>query len=324
MSNYFKPMLAAKIRTEAELDKLPYPVLVQPKIDGIRCIVRHSQALSRKLLKIPNDYIRNTLSAMYTNLQQRFNDEDKEPDDRFIRPRYLDGELIVKDSLGKVLPFNDIQSAVMSKQGTPSFTYVVFDILHDETYNVGTMCRLDYLVCLHLRRNFQPLFTQVTFDKFDLLRQYQEFLCVGYEGIIIRAMNAPYKFGRGTLKSGPLWAYKNFTDAEAKIMDWHPYHTNINELESDELGYAKRSHSNEGKIALPMVGTLICEVLNGDFKGKQVRIGSGLGFTQQMRKDMYVNWNKYKGRIITFKYQGHGSKDMPRILTFKCFRDEMV
>lgn len=51
----FKPMLAGK--APDDLNELTLPVLVSPKLDGIRCVMHEGVALSRKLKPIPNAFV---------------------------------------------------------------------------------------------------------------------------------------------------------------------------------------------------------------------------------------------------------------------------
>ena len=50
-----KPMLSATCKDSSQL---VYPVLVTPKLDGIRCLVKDTGVVSRTLKPIPNKYIR--------------------------------------------------------------------------------------------------------------------------------------------------------------------------------------------------------------------------------------------------------------------------
>lgn len=56
MSTTIKPMLASDC--DGAIEKLKYPVLVSPKIDGIRCLNVDGQALTRSLKPQPNRTIR--------------------------------------------------------------------------------------------------------------------------------------------------------------------------------------------------------------------------------------------------------------------------
>ena len=46
----FKPMLACNV----DLDKIQYPVIIQPKIDGVRALVLNGQVVGRSLKPFRN------------------------------------------------------------------------------------------------------------------------------------------------------------------------------------------------------------------------------------------------------------------------------
>ena len=98
-----KPMLASSV---TKMDEVQFPVMLSPKLDGIRIIITPEGPRTRTLKPIPNLHIRQVLSAP-----------------EFL---YLDGELIVGDVTDPKV-FNNTQSAVMSVEGTPDFSFIVFD-----------------------------------------------------------------------------------------------------------------------------------------------------------------------------------------------------
>ena len=54
----FKPLLAYTVKNP---DALRFPVLVSPKLDGIRCVIHNDQPVSRTLKPIPNRFIQSEL-----------------------------------------------------------------------------------------------------------------------------------------------------------------------------------------------------------------------------------------------------------------------
>jgi DNA ligase-1 len=65
-----KPMLASPI----DLTKIRYPVMVQPKFDGIRALAVNGQALSRTLKPIPNKFVQ-SLFANYAQIMHGMDGE---------------------------------------------------------------------------------------------------------------------------------------------------------------------------------------------------------------------------------------------------------
>lgn len=294
----FKPMLAGSV---TDLTKLAFPVLVSPKLDGIRCVVHNGQVLTRKLLSIPNDFIREAILK-----------ECKEFE--------LDGELLVNNA-----DFNETQSAVMSEEGEPDFRYFVFDAIGgNNAVDRLSILKKEFDTCLMNLVNEDGktpknriLFLQhnVAHTAEDILRYEEECLKQGYEGVMIRGMQGPYKYGRSTEKEGYLLKLKRFIDDEAVVKDFIERMHNDNEAESDELGYTKRSTKKEGMKPTGTLGALVVI-----YKGKRFKIGTG--FTDEQRKEIWDNKDTYSDGKITFKYQELTKYGVPRFPVFKAFRED--
>jgi len=282
--NKIKPMLAA---TVDDLSQVKFPCYVQPKLDGIRCLVIDGVAYSRKMKPIPNKYIQKMLKNVTT-----------------LYP--LDGELMLPEG-----DFNSVQSAVMSEDGEPNFIYFVFDmIMQDKPFSERSFFTTN--------EGFFRTLPQSLIANVDSLKEYYlTCMTAGYEGIMIRSPEGLYKHGRSTLKEGYLLKYKEFKDSEAKIIGFNPKMHNGNVAEKDELGHTKRSHKKAGLIALDTLGAL--EVYDvGILKNFSV----GSGFDDAMRKEIWDNQDKYFGGIITYTFQELSSKGVPRFPVFKGFRKD--
>ena len=272
-----------------ELDKLRFPVAATPKLDGIRCIIQNGKALSRTFKPIPNLYIQGLLSQL---------------EDGF------DGEILANSK-----NFQDSQSACMTITGKPKFTYYIFDFLPEEMDKNKT-----YLNRLHATRGtILPEYCKVLHPKIiNNLEELQEesnlYLSQGYEGIMIRSLDGPYKFGRSTVNEGYLLKLKPFRDAEAVIIGFEEEMENCNEQEKDNFGRSKRSSKQANLKGKNTLGALI--VIGDD---KQFKVGTG--FTQELRKEIWDNRNKYLNQTITYKYQLIGIVCLPRFPVFLRFRD---
>ncbi len=77
-----KPMLAAKIKAEADFAGIEFPILCSQKHDGLRNTVESAICLSRTLIQIPNRHIQ----AYFGN--ELLNDFDGE---------FIDGDPFAKD-----------------------------------------------------------------------------------------------------------------------------------------------------------------------------------------------------------------------------------
>lgn len=276
------------------LDTLPYPLLASVKLDGIRCIIKDGIALSRTLRPIRNYYIQSILG----------------------RPEYngLDGELIVGEPTASDC-MRVTNSGVMAIEGKPDFRYYVFDMWNRSVpYNKVLMqiltMELDYVIPLTQRICKQP---KTVNDR------EEEALAAGYEGLILRRPDAPYKFGRSTLKEGYLLKLKRYCQEEAIVIGFEPLQHNDNNAEINALGYTQRSSAQGGKIDLPLLGNLI---VKGTFQNQpDVVFSIGTGFTLLEREKLWEQREDLIGKIVTYKFFPTGSKDKPRHPVFKSFRD---
>lgn len=279
----FKPMLAA----EADLSKLRFPLVASPKLDGIRCSVLDGKALTRSLKDLPNRHARGLLSDPMLD--------------------GLDGELIVGDPTAHDA-YRTSASGLMSRDGTPEFTYYVFD-LHDEP--APWQERFE-----RLQRRYMPEFVKVlphmTVSSLDELLAYEvAMLAQGYEGLILRDPSGAYKFGRSTVREGLLLKLKRFSDAEAIVIDTIEELHNANEARTNALGRTERSSHRENKTGTGRMGALVVRDVETD-----VVFNIGTGFNAEDREQS--NW---VGKMVKYKSFKIGVKDKPRHPVFLGVRD---
>lgn len=291
----FRPLLAAKVDDEEDLNKLRYPVLVSPKIDGIRCIVHPELGpVTRSLKPLPNLYTRNELTRLGT-----FG---------------CDGELVVGGKT-EVNAFNMTTRGIMSYGGEPNFTYLIFDsILPENPFQE----RLRIIQNIH--GGVSPKVQLVTHFGVDTpaeLLQYEKlFLSQGYEGLMIRDPNGRYKYNRSTFKEGILIKLKRLEDAEAEVIGFEELVHNDNEPQKNRLGLTERSDHQANWRPGDTLGALIVRADPwGDFK-----IGSG--FDQTKRLEIWRDRDSYLGRTVTFKFLPTGTLEKPRHPIFKGFRED--
>lgn len=286
----FKPMLAA---TLIDPSQLVFPVIVSPKLDGLRCIIRDGVAVSRNLKPFRNRFVQQELGG---------------------RPELegLDGELIVGlPNEGNVL--GRTQSGIMSEEGEPDFMFHVFDrVVAPEADFAKRLYHAGQAV--HYRLSFVKHAT--TYLKSEFLEWEQRFLLEGYEGIMIRYPNSPYKFGRSTLREGALIKFKRFQDSEGIVRSIEQGVHNLNEATLDALGRTKRSSHAENLVHSGKVGTLFVE----DLKTKELVSVSPGRMTHDMREFYWQNPDQLVGEIIKYKWFDYGRLDAPRFATFQAMR----
>lgn len=296
MTKGFKPLLAYTVK---DMEKLRFPVLVSPKLDGIRCLIREDQPVSRTLKLIPNRHIQNEL-AFY-------------PD--------FDGELLVGDPTDPSA-FNKSTSGIMSHGGNPDFTFWVFDWIKPETLHLPFSSRLEIakgMLRAHGEKYYRAEIVPHTLidDPEDLIALEAHYVALGYEGVMIRSPSGSYKFGRSTTSQQLLGKVKRFADTEGTIVGFEELMHNENEAEQNELGYTERSHALAGQVPGGALGSLVVE--HPDYKDL---FGIGTGFTADERFTLWQNRDILKGQTVKFKHQPSGAKDKPRFPVYLGLRKD--
>lgn len=214
--------------------------------------------------------------------------------------------------------FNDVQSGVMRIEGEPDFEYVIYDVWdHENNYQE----RLNYIKTLFLmspnRLNRLGLIDSVVVNSVDECSTWlEEYINLGYEGAMLRDPDSLYKQGRHTLKSQALMKLKKFFDDEAVIIGFEEKMHNGNEKTTDERGYSKRSHKQEGMVPAGTLGALVV-------KWKDVEFKIGSGYNDQQRQELWDNRGNLVGKLVTFKYQSTSSYGVPRFPIFKALYYEL-
>ena len=279
-------MLAAN--TQPKLDELQYPVLVSPKIDGVRGCVQEGKLVSRSL----KDSLNRTVSMLLSDpLLEGF-----------------DGELTVQGSRWN--DFNHNQSMFMTQTGSPKFIYWVFDDISQSdltakvrkaslerriaAINASNLLMFELKYCAqHLCNNAE-----------EVESLYSAFRDEGFEGAIIMDPDAKYKHGRSTLKQGIMLKLKPTEDDEATIIGMEEL------MHNDDAGNSK---CIENLVPGGMMGAIKVR-----WNDKIFNIGTGFTFAQ--RKEMWDNIDKYLGQLVTFKYMELSKYGVPRCPVFKGIR----
>jgi len=196
---FFNPMLAHKF--EDYKDKIKYPVYSQPKLDGIRCIVRADGMWSRNGKKIiSSPHIHESLKPLF----------EVNPDLIF------DGELYADKFAND---FNAICSLVKKtkptsedlKKSKEQIQYHIYDLpscsgVFSERHSI--LNKMSLPKCCELVRT-SHVHSAEWVDKW-----YSDYVSEGYEGLMLR-LDSKYESKR----SKSLLKYKSFIDEEYTILD---------------------------------------------------------------------------------------------------------
>lgn len=294
----FKPTLAC----DADLTKVKLPLLLLPKIDGVRGVVRTSGLVGRSLKPFKNRVLTGTLS----------------------RPELLglDGELVY-GSITAEGACRTTTSAVNTIKGDVfDMTFNVFDDASDPTLPYAERYFNAHCRVLALPDDLKHYVKIVPCSVVETVEHientYSSLLAEGYEGVILRDPAAAYKYGRATLKEGSYLRIKPSADDEAVVLSLEEAEANNNEATINELGHTERSSHQDNKEGKGMVGALICR----DIKtGNEIKVGAGK-LTHEERVYYWLNHNEIVGKVIKYRHLTVGVKDKPRHARFIGFRAE--
>ena len=308
-----KPMKAEALVVEKLVKQ--FPVIGNPKLDGIRGIIRDGQVLSNSLKVFPNRFIQNWAGENADVLEG------------------MDGELIVGDPTDPNV-FSNTTGPIRAHSSEPDFTFYAFDLWNHpggyrERYlELGN--RLTGLTPTSYQRRICYVQSMECETLEEVYAYEEEQLLLGYEGIMLRGVHSKYKFGRATPTGGQLIKVKRFVDTEAEVIGFQELYSNQNEATKNEMGNTSRSSHKENKVPMNTLGALIVRGVFGDGTGYTVNIGTGFSAEQRQEiwnnrlpvtdKNGYTTPSKYLGEFAKFKYQEIGTKEAPRTPVFLGWR----
>ena len=285
----YYPMLAKKY--EDFVNTIKYPVYIQPKLDGCRCVafldsydgkstyknvILYTRSHKEYPYNPPNDNIRkalfNTLVSYYRNNESIF----------------LDGELYLHE-----LPLQDINSIVRGKaEEGQHVEYHIYDAFYP-SYDKETFAnRMKLLTLDNADKRFIKLVkTHCVLSQEINDNLYKTYLEKKYEGIMIRVDSCVYLKSATKkseqLRSKELLKRKEVYDAEFEV-----------------VGYSQGSKGKE-------VGAVVWICTTGD---KTFNVVPNLPHEEryQIFKECETKFDrKYKDRLITVEYRGLSNDGVP-------------
>lgn len=246
------PMLAH--RYDERGHDIKWPAYIQPKLDGFRCLSNGEIAWSRKGKPF--------VPAVQELL--KFN----------IGNAILDGELMLPK---EEFTFQETVSAVKRRnKNTPLLEYHVYDIMNEnKTFKERHTELIGLFRAADLHERFKLVGTAFVRNESEMMEFHGENNEAGYEGTIIRNIDALYKIGH---RSENLQKVKDFVDDEFTIVD-------VVDGEGREEGCA---------IFIVQVPKGTCDVRP---RG-----------TLPDRRKMFSDRKRLIGKQLTVKYQGFTDK----------------
>jgi len=262
----FLPMLAKDGRKV----KIKYPCDAQPKLDGVRCMANGPELMSRG----GKPYTVSHISAEVPLT---------------IPPCVLDGELYIHG-----MPLQQLVSLVKKpKPGSENVEYWVYDLYLPDLPEAGWTRRKNYLslvpASLLSTSSIKVVPSTRVNNEEEMKKLHDKFVQEGYEGIILRDLDAPYGLNQ---RSSALIKYKEFEDDEFLI-----------------TGY------KEGKGKFVGCVTWICETADGESFDCTPR------GTLDQKKKWYNKANDIVGKMLTVRYQAFTDRGVPQFPVGITIRD---
>lgn len=296
----FKPHLAC----DAQLDKLKFPLMGLPKVDGVRGLHITGSMTGRSLKPHGNLHVTELYSSP--------------------RCTGFDGEFTYGDIRGESL-CRDTTSVMSRIQNEPAVWWNLFDYLREDLLDKPYIDRYNELVEFSLKHVHWFAEMRIRIIPFVILHNveevedyYEQCLNKGYEGVILRDPQGLTKFGRATVKEGAYLRMKPQSDKEAICLRLVEAQENLNEAKTNALGRTERSSHKENKVGKGMVGMLVCKDCT---TGLEIDIGAGK-LTHEERTHYWNNPDEIVGKFIKYRSMDTGVKDKPRFARMISIRAE--
>jgi ATP-dependent DNA ligase len=291
---YF-PMLAQKFEPESKTAKkhtISFPCFVQPKLDGLRCIIYRDSMTGEIRRQSRTGTYFDTMMHIAQSLTPFF---QKFPD------VVLDGELYTSD-----IPFEELAGLIKKKKLTDqdfirlsAIKYHIYDIVDEKSAyqkrytdikkmfaqvaasTASSPHELPPYICL--------VETTEAKTEAEFKAEFSRFIEDGYEGIMLRNKGGMY---RCNYRSHDLQKYKEFEEDEFRI-----------------IGFTQGDGRDKGTVIW------VCETKEG--KEFTVRPRG----TMESRRKLFETGKKYVGKMLTVIYQELTEEGKPRFPVGKDIRE---
>jgi ATP-dependent DNA ligase len=291
---YF-PMLAQKFEPDSKTAKkhtITFPCFVQPKLDGLRCIMYRDAATGEIRRQSRTGTYFDTMAHIAESLAPLF---AKYPG------VVLDGELYTTE-----IPFEELAGLIKTKKLTPQdmeklcvIEYHIYDMIdetapyharHDSIKKMFAQVAASTASSPHkLPPYIRLVETTVAKTQAEFKAEFSRFIEEGYEGIMLRNKMGMY---RCNYRSHDLQKYKEFQEDEFRI-----------------VGFMEGDGRDKGTVIW------VCETK--EEKTFRVRPRG----TIENRKKLFQEGEKYVGKMLTVIYQELTEEGKPRFPVGKDVRE---
>jgi len=308
-SEYEIPIFGCQLATNSEgRPEMSGVKRLEPKLDGVRVLMR-VWGNGMSICYSRNGKIFENFSTIQRQVEKVYHKLVAIAGDRSLKYGFwLDGEVTGQS-------FQDLMRQARRKENVDADDSIfnIFDIIPDEDFNIRGYWNVQLHKRIDLLEKLRPVLDDcdnielLTHIKVDLdtaegqnqLKRYaNDMVNAGFEGIMIKDLNAPYECKRNTF-----W------------MKWKPTHTYDLKVIALEEGTGR----NKGRL-----GALVC---NGIDDGKHITVNVGSGFSDEDRDMLWadhVEMDCVVGKTaevlcdaITQNQDGTYSLRFPRFIRFR-------
>jgi DNA ligase 1 len=319
----FSPMLFPNDAVGYEV--ITKPMMASYKLDGMRCLFKDGEMLSRQWKPIANKQLNDRFECMKKLTK--------------INNAIYDGELYSSEMTFTEL-MHYCRTEDLGKEPLPdSIKYYIFDVVPEQpaipeeldeemkkmlTIDMRAIMRYYYMTGIALwdekdrlripintnKENFpyvEDLKQVIVSTPEEARRMFEEAIALGFEGLILKDPNSLYKYGRITTKSGDGYKFKPYQTWDAKIIGVEQA-TEVDpkaEKKITELGYSKTSRKKGDRIPIEKASAF--RVM---YEDKELKVS--IAMTDEEKEKVWREKDSYIGKYIEYKGMLVGSKDVPR------------
>lgn len=246
----------------ADITKVKYPVNVQPKLDGYRCVYHNGAMFSRSGKSFANKNISEYFASVFA-----------------INEYTLDGELYAPG-----YNFNQLQTILNTQEARlpAGLKLYIYDAMTTKDWE-AKMCQKPYQARLKAlqevvanigdHQKVLAISNDLANTSKEVVDLYKTYLKQGLEGVMLKAPDGLYRWKRVTVRSGEMLKVKPYKTEDLEVTD---------------------IYDGEGKY-VGMAGGVVV-----DFNGVAVRCGSG--FDDATREAMAKSPDDYIGKVAEIRY----------------------
>ena len=300
------PVFTCQLATDSEKHtaKMTGKKRIEQKLDGVRVLAVITKTTTNLYSRNgkPFDNFPQIVNAL-DNIKHKFLPKFFQS---FPHGIVLDGE-IIGESFQALMK----QAQRKSNVETSGMTYSVFDWIPLTEFEMG-FCNAQQYKRLEMLEQYRAVFDSTdcvrlmdgitvnldTAEGHDIMNRYaRDAVALGFEGIMIKDLGAPYECRRSTF-----W------------MKWKPTIT----VDLNIVGFEEGTGRNAGRL-----GAIICE---GEDNERQIRVNVGSGFSDSDRDSYFASRDTLLGQVVeveadavTQNQDGSYSLRFPRFVRFRGF-----